>query len=143
MTKCEVSEYAEQVALVQRCHMENIEVIAIENSLQFPIQAVLDIVKPYVNERQLKTIQIRLNKLMAMLVNKKLKAGMRKGMTDLFFPELHLFIELKRRDGGVVSEVQKETHKMLRKCGYRVEVAYGSKMAFEIIQEELDKKKGL
>ena len=143
MTKCEVSEYAEQVALVQRCHIENIEVIAIENSLQFPIQAVLDIVKPYVNERQLKTIKMRLNKLMAMLVNKKLKAGMKKGMTDLFFPELHLFIELKRRDGGHVSPEQIECHNLLKKCGYSVFVAYGAKQAFDIIKTEIDKKNSL
>ena len=134
MTKCEVSEYAEQVALVQRCHIENIEVIAIENSLQFPIQAVLDIVKPYMNERQLKTIQIRLNKLMAMLVNKKLKAGMKKGMTDLFFPQLKLFIELKRRDGGIVSKEQEECHKKLREYGFIVEVAHGAKEAWEVIE---------
>jgi hypothetical protein len=134
MTKSIVSEYEEQVALVKRCHLEGIEIIAIENSLQFPIQAVLDIVKPYVDERELKNIQMRLNKLMAMLVNKKLKAGMKRGMTDLFFPQLKLFIELKRRDGGVVSKEQSECHKMLRECGFTVEVAYGAKEAWEVIK---------
>lgn len=128
-----VLEYAEQVALVKRCHLEGIEIIAIENSLQFPIQAVLDIVKPYVNEKQLKTIQISLNKLMSMLVNKKLKAGMKKGMTDLFIPEYGLFIELKRRDGGVVSLEQQKVHKMLRSMGYKVEVCHGAKCAYEVI----------
>ena len=135
MTKSIVSEYAEQVALVQRCHIENIEVIAIENSLQFPIQAVLDIVKPYINEKQLKIIQIRLNKLMAMLVNKKLKAGMKKGMTDLFFPQLKLFIELKRRDGGIVSAEQLACHEKLRSFGYRVEVCHGAAEAWKVISE--------
>lgn len=139
MTKCEVTEYAEQVALVQRCHIEGIQVIAIENSLQFPIQAVLDIIKPYIDDRQLKTIKMRLNKLMAMLVNKKLKAGMKKGMTDLFFPELHLFIELKRRDGGVVSKEQKEVHELLRKCGFEVKVCHGAAEGWKAIQDIVKK----
>lgn len=138
-----IPEQAEQKALVTRCKMENIEVIGIENSLQFPINAVLDIVKPYLNERELVTVKKRLQVLMAQLVEKRKNLGMKLGTPDLFFPELHLFIELKRRDGGIVSDVQKETHKMLRKCGFRVEVAYGSKMAYEIIKKELDKRNNL
>lgn len=141
--KITVSEQAEQKALVTRCRMENIEIIGIENSLQFPINAVLDIVKPYLSERELQTVKKRLQVLMATLTQKRYAQGMKAGCPDLFFPELHLFIELKRRDGGVVSEVQKETHKMLRECGFRVEVAYGSKMAYEIIKKELDKRNNL
>lgn len=135
-SKPTIPEAAEQKALVTRCKMENIEVIGIENSLQFPINAVLDIVKPYLNERELQTVKRRLQTLMVTITNKRYAQGMMKGCPDMFFPQLHLFIELKRRDGGVVSEVQKQTHEMLRKCGYRVEVAYGSKMAYDIIQEE-------
>lgn len=136
-----VPEQAEQKALVTRCKMENIEIIGIENSLQFPINAVLDIVKPYLSERELQTIKKRLQMLMATLTQKRYAQGMKAGCPDLFFPELHLFIELKRRDGGVVSEVQKETHKMLRKCGFRVEVAYGAGEAYKVIQEEVNKRK--
>ena len=136
-----VLEQAEQKALVTRCKMEGIEVIGIENSLQFPINAVLDIVKPYLNERELITVKKRLQVLMATLTQKRYAQGMKLGTPDLFFPELHLFIELKRRDGGIVSEVQKETHKMLRKCGFRVEVAYGAGEAYKVIQEEMEKLK--
>ena len=136
-----IPEAAEQKALVTRCKMENIEVIGIENSLQFPINAVLDIVKPYLNERKLGTVKKRLQVLMATLTQKRYAQGMKAGCPDLFFPELHLFIELKRRNGGVVSEVQKETHKMLRKCGFRVEVAYGAGEAYKVIQEEVTKRK--
>lgn len=140
-SKPTVPESAEQKALVTRCRMENIEVIGIENSLQFPINAVLDIVKPYLSERELQTVKKRLQVLMATLTQKRYAQGMKLGTPDLFFPELHLFIELKRRDGGVVSEVQKETHKMLRKCGFRVEVAYGAGEAYKVIQEEMEKMK--
>ena len=42
-----VLEQEEQKALVTRCQMEGITIISIENSLQFPVNAVLDIVKPY------------------------------------------------------------------------------------------------
>lgn len=140
-SKPAVPEAAEQKALVTRCRMENIEVIGIENSLQFPINAVLDIVKPYLNERELSTVKKRLQVLMATLSSKRVSLGQHNGAPDLFFPELYLFIELKRRDDGVVSEVQKETHKMLRKCGFRVEVAYGAGEAYKVIQEEVNKRK--
>lgn len=135
-SKPTVPEQAEQKALVTRCRMENIEVIGIENSLQFPINAVLDIVKPYLSERELVTIKKRLQVLMATLSSKRVSLGQHNGAPDLFFPELHLFIELKRRDGGVVSNVQKETHKMLRECGFRVEVCYGAGECWKVIEEQ-------
>jgi len=134
-SKPTIPESAEQKALVTRCKMEGIEVIGIENSLQFPINAILAIVKPYLSERELQTVKKRLQVLMATLTQKRYAQGMKAGCPDLFFPQLKLFIEMKRRDGGVISDVQKECHKMLRSSGYDVEVAYGAKQAWNIIEK--------
>ena len=128
-----VLEKEEQRALVTRCHMENIGVISIENSLQFPVNAVLDIVKPYVKITALESIKTRLQKLMSMLTNKRYSQGMLKGCPDLFLPELKLFIELKRRDGGGVSAEQLKVHEWLRHLGYKVEVCHGAKEAYETV----------
>ena len=128
-----VLEQEEQKALVTRCQMERITIISIENSLQFPINAVLDIVKPYVNLAAIDTIKNRLQKLMSMLTNKRYSQGMLKGCPDLFLPEFGLFIEMKRRDGGVVSLEQKKVHEWLRHLGYKVEVCHGAKEAYETV----------
>ena len=134
-----VLEQEEQKALVTRCNMEKITIISIENSLQFPINAVLDIVKPYVNIAAIETIKNRLQKLMSMLTNKRYTQGMLKGCPDLFLPEFGLFIELKRRDGGVVSAEQLKVHKILRNYGYKVEVCHGAKEAWQAIENERKK----
>lgn len=134
-----VLEQEEQKALVTRCNMEKITIISIENSLQFPINAVLDIVKPYVNIAAIETIKNRLQKLMSMLTNKRYTQGMLKGCPDLFIPEFNLFIELKRRDGGVVSAEQLKVHKLLRSYGYKVEVCHGAKEAWQAIENERKK----
>lgn len=134
-----VLEQEEQKALVTRCRMEGIGVISIENSLQFPINAVLDIVKPYVNSASIEIIENKLHRLMSMLTNKKYNQGMLKGCPDLFFPEFDLFIEMKRRDGGVVSLEQKKVHNWLRHVGYKVEVCHGAKKAWEVIENERKK----
>ena len=131
-----ILEQAEQKALVTRCKLENIEVIGIENSLQFPITAVLDIVKPYLNERGLATVKKRLQVLMAQLTAKRYAQGMKKGCPDLFFPELHLFIELKRRDGGLPSPEQLEVQKKLRNYGYTSEICHGAAIAWSVIEEQ-------
>lgn len=134
-----VLEQEEQKALVTRCNMEKITIISIENSLQFPINAVLDIVKPYVNIAAIETIKNMLQKLMSMLTNKRYTQGMLKGCPDLFIPEFNLFIELKRRDGGVVSAEQLKVHKLLRSYGYKVEVCHGAKEAWQAIENERKK----
>lgn len=131
-----IPEAAEQKALVTRCKIENIEVIGIENSLQFPINAVLDIVKPYLSERELQTVKKRLQVLMAQLTQKRYAQGMRAGCPDLFFPELHLFIELKRRDGGKPSKEQLEMQAILRSYGYTSEIIHGAKSAWELIEQK-------
>lgn len=134
-----VLEQEEQKALVTRCHLEGITIISIENSLQFPINAILDIVKPYVKITALETIKGKLQKLMSMLTNKRYAQGMLKGCPDLFLPEFDLFIEMKRRDGGVVSLEQQKVHKILRSLGFRVEVCHGAKAAWEVIEYERKK----
>ena len=131
----EPDEKAEQKALILRCAAEKVLVISIENSLQFPITAVLDIIRPFVNYRQLKTIEISLNKLMAILTNKRYSQGMLKGCPDLFFPLFKLFIEMKRRNGGVVSAEQLAVHARLRQCGYTVEVCHGALSAWQVVSE--------
>ena len=76
------------------------------------------------------------------------KAGAIKGWPDLFLPvplesqpgQYHccgLFIELKRRQGGVVSREQKEIHRLLSKNGYRVEVCKGADAAIQAIIDYL------
>lgn len=56
----------------------------------------------------------------------RLKAeGVKPGVPDLFIPEMRLFIEMKRRDGGATTNAQKEWAEYLRGEGYRVEVCRG------------------
>lgn len=130
-----VLEQEEQKALVTRCKMEGITIISIENSLQFPVLAVLDIVKPYVKITALESIKTRLQKLMSMLTSKRYSQGMLKGCPDLFLPQFDLFIEMKRRDGGVVSAEQIACHEKLRSYGYKVEVCHGAKEAWKTIEK--------
>lgn len=129
------TEHAEQVAFVARCRREGITVIMIENSLQFPIQLVLNIIRPFVTTIQLKKIEIGINKLLSILTNKRYAQGMLKGAPDLFIPEYKLFIEMKRRDGGVVSESQKKVHKILRELGYKVEICNGAAVAWQVVDK--------
>ena len=75
------------------------------------------------------------------------RAGAIKGWPDLFLPvgsstksfkwHYGLFIELKRRRGGVVSDEQKEIHELLREQGYKVEVAKGAEEAISVISDYL------
>jgi len=133
------SEYEEQVAFVTRCKRENITVIMIENSLQFPVNLVLNIIRPFVTSVQLKKIEIGINKLLSILTNKRYAQGMLKGAPDLFIPQYKLFIEMKRRDGGVVSESQKKVHKILRQLDYKVEVCYGALNSWQVVEKERGK----
>jgi hypothetical protein len=131
-----ILEADEQKALVTRCRIEGITVISIENSLQFPIEAILEIVKPYLSSTAVGYVKPQLQKLLSMLTQKRKNQGMLIGCPDLFFPEYRLFIELKRRDGGVVSLEQKKIHELLKQFGYRVEVCHGAKAAWQVIEEE-------
>lgn len=66
--------------------------------------------------------------------------GVKAGVPDLFLPVPRgkyagLFVELKRRKGGVVSVEQKKWIENLRGMGYAAEVAYGGWAAVELIKE--------
>lgn len=64
----------------------------------------------------------------------KLKAeGVAAGAPDLYVPEWHLWIEMKRRSGGRVSPAQSDWHDYLRGIGDTVIVAAGADAAMEAI----------
>lgn len=70
------------------------------------------------------------------------KAGAIKGWPDVMLPvesESYngLFIELKRRRGGIVSQDQQAVHDLLREQGYRVEVCCGADEAICVISDYL------
>ena len=70
------------------------------------------------------------------------RCGAVKGWPDLQIPIAcgvwhGLFVELKRRRGGVVSPEQKAVHTLLREQGYRVEVCKGADEAIRVISEYL------
>ena len=113
MNNNQPSEHAEQVAFVQRCKREGIFVFAIPNGVNLSA-----------SKKRFAEIE-------------KLKAeGLVPGMCDLFIPEYKLFIEMKRRDGGVVSESQKKVHKILRGLDYKVEVCRGGLEAWQVVEKE-------
>jgi len=66
----------------------------------------------------------------------KLKAeGLTPGIPDLCFYEMFLYIEMKRRDGGVTSKEQKKRIKDLKDAGYIVEVCNGVQEAVNVFNE--------
>ena len=70
------------------------------------------------------------------------REGVRAGVPDLFFAYPHkgfagLFIEMKRRQGGRVSEEQMAYIEALRGQAYRVEVCRGCDEAFAVLAEYL------
>ena len=73
----------------------------------------------------------------------KLKAeGVQPGVPDLCLPVARggyhgLYIELKRRKGGVVSEHQRHWLEYLRKQGYRAEVCEGWERARNVLMDYL------
>ena len=77
------------------------------------------------------------------VVGRRLKdAGTRRGIPDLFLPvprqPFHgLYLELKRRDGGTVSDFQRWWIERLRAQGFRCEVCHGADAAIKAITEYL------
>ena len=64
----------------------------------------------------------------------RLKAeGVLPGVPDLFIPEWHTWIEMKRTKGSSVSKDQKELHKYLESVGYCVIVAKGCEEARRVL----------
>jgi hypothetical protein len=65
----------------------------------------------------------------------RLKAeGVSAGVPDLFIPAWLIWIEMKRADGGVTSELQADWHAYLRSLGHIVIVAHGLTAAQEAIK---------
>lgn len=81
------------------------------------------------------------------LAVKMKKAGLKQGPLDILLPVpvdlkggghwCGLWVELKRRHGGVVSEAQDDWITFLRDAGYRAEVANGALEAIAIIAQYL------
>lgn len=73
----------------------------------------------------------------------RLKAeGMKSGVPDLFLPVPRggyhgLFVEMKRRHGGTVSDAQREWLAALTEQGYRATVCKGAVEAIDTIKEYL------
>lgn len=68
----------------------------------------------------------------------KLKAeGVSAGVPDLFIPEWHLFIEMKRRKGGSVTEAQSDWIPYLQSVGYTVLVCRGCEAAIEAVKDHV------
>lgn len=66
----------------------------------------------------------------AMTTAKKLRAeGVVPGVPDLFIPDWLVWIEMKRKEGGSVSDDQKRIHKYLEGIGQKVIVGYGAEDA--------------
>lgn len=64
------------------------------------------------------------------IINHMKAEGMKKGVPDLFLPVARrgyhgLYIEMKRDDGGTVSDEQKEFLEFAEAQGYRDQVCYG------------------
>jgi hypothetical protein len=93
------------------------------------------------SDRRAALIYSHLNGLRAPLgaAIKAKASGGRKGLPDLFLPvasgDYHgLYIEMKRRSGGVVSAEQKGWAAALSGQGYRVEFCKGHEAAIAVIQ---------
>ena len=60
--------------------------------------------------------------------------GVVPGVPDLCVPEWHLWIEMKRSDGGIVGTDQKKVMGQIEDCGYTCVVAWGDADAREKVQ---------
>lgn len=68
----------------------------------------------------------------------KLKlTGVVAGIPDLFIPEWGLWIEMKRKQGGVLSAAQKEIISELERVGYTVLIGYGCEDALGKVKQHL------
>jgi len=61
--------------------------------------------------------------------------GVSAGVPDLFIPEWNVWIEMKRKKGGVISPEQTDWIAYLRNIGYLVLVCKGAEVAKEHILE--------
>jgi hypothetical protein len=61
--------------------------------------------------------------------------GVLSGVPDIFIPEFKIFIEMKKKDGGKLSQNQKDVIKELTRIGYICHVAHGAQMAMDFINK--------
>ena len=71
--------------------------------------------------------------------------GVKRGVPDVFLPVARqgfhgLYIEMKRRRGGVLSKDQKEYIEALKEQSYRVEVCKGFLAAADVIEDYMGKE---
>ncbi len=79
------------------------------------------------------------NKLTAMLRGKDLKEmGVLAGTYDLFIPEWFLWIEMKPKEGGYLSQAQKIFRNNIERVGYRTFKANGCSEAIDKLKEFLE-----
>ena len=76
-------------------------------------------------------ILMEINPAAGMKFDKRMAArvktlGYQAGTLDIFLPEYHIYIELKRQKGGALSPEQKARIPRLEAAGYRVIVAKGA-----------------
>lgn len=76
-------------------------------------------------------ILMEINPAAGMKLDKRMAAavkalGYQAGTLDIFLPEHHVYIELKRQKGGSLSPEQKARIPRLESAGYRVIVARGA-----------------
>jgi hypothetical protein len=75
----------------------------------------------------------------ARIIGRMKAEGMKAGVPDLFLPVARhgyhgLFIEMKRSDGGVLSELQKEFMQFADENGYLDKVCHGYEEAVESLE---------
>lgn len=113
-------------------HLEQVQLVAMVEAA-YPREAAMLFAIPNGGDRNI-------------LVAAKLKKeGVRRGVPDMFLALPRggwhgLFIEMKRRRGGVVSPEQAAYIEALRAQGYRAEVCKGCDEALEVLRDYLSAK---
>lgn len=85
-------------------------------------------------------ILMEINPAAGMKLDKRMAAavktlGYQAGTLDIFLPEYHIYIELKRQKGGSLSPEQKTRIPRLEAAGYRVIVARGAVDAIDQLRK--------
>lgn len=113
-------------------HLEQVQLVAMVEAA-YPREAAMLFAIPNGGDR---------NVLVAVKLKKE---GVRRGVPDMFLALARggwhgLFIEMKRRRGGVVSPEQAAYIEALRAQGYRAEVCKGCDEALEVLRDYLSAK---
>ena len=77
------------------------------------------------------------NKLEAVKLKQE---GVRSGVPDLMIPALFMFIEMKRSDGGILSDTQKSWIDYLNNYGYMAVKCHGCKEAIEAVERRINER---